>query len=66
MARKKSQVEKFREAAREAEADQSEDAFNATLKTLAKAPRKGGQQGSPSSAEEAEADASPHPKSKDS
>jgi len=39
MAKRKSQVEKFREAAREAETDDSEDAFNATLKDLAKAPR---------------------------
>jgi len=35
----KSQIEKFREAAKEAGTDDSEDAFNATLKNLAKAPR---------------------------
>jgi hypothetical protein len=39
MAKQKSQVDKFREAAREAGTDDSEDAFNATLKNLAKAPR---------------------------
>jgi hypothetical protein len=39
MASKKSQVEKFREAAKEAETDDSEERFNATLKGLAKAPR---------------------------
>lgn len=37
MAKQKSQVEKFREAAREAGTDESEGAFNATLKNLAKA-----------------------------
>ena len=37
---KKSQVEKFREAAREAGTDESEEHFNATLKGLAKVPRK--------------------------
>ena len=37
---KKSQVEKFREAAREAGTDESEDVFNETLKGLAKAPQK--------------------------
>jgi hypothetical protein len=36
---KKTQVQKFREAARAAETDDSEDRFNATLKGLAKAPR---------------------------
>ena len=36
MAKKKSQVEKFRDAAREAGTDDSEDAFNAMLKGLAK------------------------------
>jgi hypothetical protein len=36
---KKSQVEKFREAAKEAGTDDSEDTFNATLKGLAKSPR---------------------------
>jgi len=39
MAKNKSQVEKFREAARDAGADESEDAFNATLKGLARAPK---------------------------
>jgi hypothetical protein len=39
MAKQKSQVEKFREAAREAGTSESEDAFNATLEGLAKAPR---------------------------
>ena len=45
---KKSQVQKFREAAREAQADDSEDRFNATLKALARKPRvaaKGGSEG---------------------
>jgi hypothetical protein len=37
--KKKSQVEKFREAAREAGTDESEEHFNATLKDLAKAKR---------------------------
>jgi hypothetical protein len=40
MATKKSQVKKFREAAKEAGTDESEDAFNATLKGLTKAPEK--------------------------
>lgn len=35
---KKSQVEKFREAAKEAGTDDSEARFNATLKDLAKKP----------------------------
>ncbi|PJG53750.1 hypothetical protein CVM73_18645 [Bradyrhizobium forestalis] len=39
MAKKKSQVEKFREAAREADADDSQERFDATLKGLAKSPR---------------------------
>ena len=34
----KSQVEKFREAARELETDDSEEAFDAKLKKIAKAP----------------------------
>lgn len=34
----KSQVDRFREAARELETDQSEEAFDATLKRIAKAP----------------------------
>ena len=62
MSQKKSQVEKFREAAREAGADGSEDAFNATLKHLAKP----GQKQVPSSADVREADASPHQKPKKS
>ncbi len=36
---KKSQIKKFREAAREAGTDDSEERFNATLKDLAKSPR---------------------------
>ena len=36
---KKSQVEKFREAAKEAGTDDSEERFNATLKDMAKSPR---------------------------
>ena len=36
---KKSQVQKFREAARQAGADESEERFNATLKDLARSPR---------------------------
>jgi len=36
---KKSQVEKFREAAREVGTDQSEERFNEALKDLAKRPR---------------------------
>jgi hypothetical protein len=36
---KKSQVQKFREAAKEAGTDESEDRFNETLKGLAKSPR---------------------------
>jgi hypothetical protein len=39
MAKQKSQVEKFREAAKEAGTDVSEERFNATLKDLAKTPR---------------------------
>lgn len=35
MADKKTQIEKFREAARAHEADESEDAFNASLKAIA-------------------------------
>jgi hypothetical protein len=41
MAKKKSQIEKFREAAKEAGADDSEERFNKTLKDLAKSPREG-------------------------
>ena len=36
---KKSQIEKFREATKEAGTDDSEERFNATLKDLAKTPR---------------------------
>ena len=36
---KKSQVQKFRQAAREAGTDESEERFDETLKGLAKAPR---------------------------
>jgi len=61
---KKSQIEKFREAAREAGTDESEDAFNATLKGLAKAPRSPKEM--PSSADAGEAGAPPHQKSKNS
>jgi len=39
MAKQKSQVEKFREAAKEAGTDDSEERFNATLKDMAKSPR---------------------------
>ena len=37
---KKTQIQKFRDAARKAGTDKSEERFNATLKGLAKAPRK--------------------------
>jgi hypothetical protein len=37
---KKSQVEKFREAAREAEADEDEKRFNERLKEIARKPSK--------------------------
>jgi hypothetical protein len=59
---KKSQVEKVREAAREAGTDESEERFNATLKDLARR----GQKDLPSSADAGEADASPHQKPKSS
>jgi hypothetical protein len=39
MAKQKTQIEKFREAAKEAGTDESEERFNATLKGLAKSPR---------------------------
>jgi hypothetical protein len=64
MARKKSQVEKFREAAKEAGTDDSEERFNATLKDLAKASR--GQKEMPPSADAKEAGASSHQKPKSS
>jgi hypothetical protein len=60
--KKKSQVEKFREAAKETGTYESEDAFNTTLKNLAKS----GQKDLPSSADAGEADASPHQKPKSS
>ena len=45
MAKRKSQVEKFREAAREAETDDSEDRFNTALKDMARSPREAKQEG---------------------
>jgi hypothetical protein len=45
MAKQKSQVEKFREAAKEAGTDDSEERFNKTLKDLAKSPREGKETG---------------------
>jgi hypothetical protein len=39
MAKEESQVEKFREAAKDAGTDDSEERFNATLKDMAKSPR---------------------------
>jgi len=50
---KKSQVEKFREAAKEAGTDESEERFNATLKDLAKSPREEKETGQNKPAEEA-------------
>jgi hypothetical protein len=50
---KKSQIEKFREAAKEAGTDDSEEHFNATLKDLAKSPRKGDKVGQNEPGEEA-------------
>jgi hypothetical protein len=50
MAKQKSQIDKFREAAKEAGADESEERFNATLKGLAKAkrdPKEGGKDPKP-------------------
>jgi hypothetical protein len=38
MTAKKSQIDKFKEAARELETDDSEEAFDAKLKKIAKAP----------------------------
>ncbi len=40
MAKEKTQIQKFREAAKEAGTDESEERFNATLKGLAKSPQK--------------------------
>jgi hypothetical protein len=51
--RKNTQVQKFREAAKEAGTDESEERFNATLKDLAKAPRDAGEAGQNESGEEA-------------
>jgi hypothetical protein len=50
---KKSQVEKFREAAKEAGTDESEERFNATLKDLAKSPGEAKETGQNKPAEEA-------------
>jgi hypothetical protein len=58
---KKSQIEKFREAARQAEADESEERFDETLKNLAK-----GHKNLPSSTDEVETGASPRQKPKSS
>lgn len=66
MAKDKSQVQKFREAAREAGTDKSEERFTATLKDLAKVPPGAGQKELPSSADAGEADAFPHQKPKSS
>jgi hypothetical protein len=63
---KKTQVQKFREAAREAGADDSEEHFNATLKDLAKAPHEAGPKELPSSADVGGAGAPPHQKPKSS
>lgn len=51
MTKKKSQVDKFREAAKEAGTDESEERFNDTLKGLAKAPHR--EQANPKPGEEA-------------
>jgi hypothetical protein len=53
MAKQKSQVEKFREAAEEAGTDDSEKRFNATLKDLAKPPREAENAGRNETGEEA-------------
>jgi len=58
---KKSQVEKFREAAKEAGTDDSEERFNATLKDMAKSH---GQKVMPPSADAKEAVASSRQKPK--
>ncbi len=50
---KKSQAEKFREAAKEAGTDESEEHFNATLKDLAKSPREAKETGPNEPGEEA-------------
>jgi hypothetical protein len=53
---KKSQIQKFREAAKEAGSDESEERFNATLKGLAKLPREAKEAG------QNETDEGPKPK----
>jgi hypothetical protein len=63
---KKTQVQKFREAAKEAGTDDSEEHFNATLKDLAKSPRETGHKEMPPSADAKEAGASSHQKPKSS
>jgi hypothetical protein len=63
---KQTQIEKFREAAKEAGTDESEDRFNKTLKDLAKTPREAGHTELPSSADAGGADAPPHQKPKSS
>jgi hypothetical protein len=50
---KKSQVQKFREAAKEAGTDESEERFNKTLKDLAKSPRDARETGQNEPGEEA-------------
>jgi hypothetical protein len=50
---KKSQIEKFREAAKEAGTDDSEERFNATLKDLAESPREADKTGQERPVEEA-------------
>jgi hypothetical protein len=42
---KKTQIQKFREAAKEAGTDDSEERFNKTLKDMAKSPREGKEAG---------------------
>jgi hypothetical protein len=50
---KKTQIQKFRDAAIEAGADESEERFNAALKDKAKAPRDAGKAGQNDPGEEA-------------
>jgi hypothetical protein len=50
---KKTQIQKFREAAKEAGTDDSEERFNTTLKDLAKSPRGAKETGPNESGEEA-------------
>jgi hypothetical protein len=61
---KKTQVQKFREAAKEAGTDDSDERFNATLKDMAK--KSHGQKVMPPSADAKEAGASSHQKPKSS